>query len=144
MSEVDKAAMKESLVKEIAEVKENNQVKAQQINSIESQMSQIKDFVEKMCTAFRTNPQFKLAVASHMQYDEGTQFNENNVTVYLAELEEFISGFITFLAQREKNPDAPISALSLDAMTQKEFDKGPMAIDNVPNPNAFNNSFEDD
>ena len=97
-----------------------------------------------MCQKFKDEPLFKLSVAQHMQYDEGTQFNENNVTVYLAELEEFISNFITFMAQREKNPDAPISALSLDAMNNKEFDKGPMAIENIPNSNSFNNNFEDD
>jgi hypothetical protein len=50
----------------------------------------------------------------------------------LSELEEYISNFITFLAQREKNPDAPISALSLDAMANKEFEKGPLLIENMP------------
>jgi hypothetical protein len=75
---------------------------------------------------------FKLSVATHMQYDEEMQFNENNVTLYLSELEEYISNFITFLAQREKNPDAPISALSLDAMANKEFEKGPLLIENMP------------
>jgi hypothetical protein len=49
-----------------------------------------------------------------MEYNEGTEFNEKNVTQYLAELEEHISNFIIFVAKREKNPDAPISALSLD------------------------------
>ena len=44
------------------------------------------------------NSSFKLSVASHMQYDEDLVFNENNVTVYLAELEEFISNFITYIA----------------------------------------------
>jgi len=47
---------------------------------------------------------FKLAVANHMQYDEEVQFNENNVTLYLSELEEYVSQFITYLAQREKDP----------------------------------------
>jgi hypothetical protein len=50
-----------------------------------------------MVEAFRRS-HFRLAVASSMSYDEGTQFNENNVTYYLAELEEFISNFITYLA----------------------------------------------
>jgi len=49
-----------------------------------------------------------------MEYNEGTEFNEKNVTQYLAELEEHISSFIIYMAQKEKNPDAPISALSLD------------------------------
>jgi len=78
---------------------------------------------------------FKLAVASHMQYDADSEFNESNVTLYLAELEEYVSNLITFLAQREKNPDAPISALSLDAMANKEFEKGPLAIDSMPTSN---------
>jgi len=106
-------------------------------------MIAIKDTCQKMIEAFRTS-QFKLAVASHMQYDEQTVFNENNVTVYLAELEEYISNFITYIAQREKNPDAPISALSLDAMQNKEFDKGPLAVDFLPNSNQFNNNFDED
>jgi hypothetical protein len=81
---------------------------------------------------------FKLSVAAHMQYDEDLQFNENNVTLYLSELEEYVSSFITFLAQREKNPDAPISALSLDTMANKEFEKGPINIE-APNSTDYNN-----
>lgn len=144
MSESDKDAARDNFVKEIAENKASNTQTTSQITNIETQMSQIKEFVEKMCEKFKNEPHFKLSVATHMQYDEGTQFNENNVTLYLAELEEYISNFITFLAQREKNPDAPISALSLDSMSNKEFEKGPMAIDNIPNSNSFNNNFEDD
>lgn len=79
-----------------------------------------------------------------MQYDDELIFNENNVTIYLAELEEYISNFITFMAQRDKNPDAPISALSLDAMQNKEFDKGALIVEHLPNSNQFNNNFEDD
>lgn len=65
-----------------------------------------------------------------MQYDEETQFNENNVTVYLAELEEYISLLITYLAYKQENPDAAISALSLEKMALKEFDKGPTNVSN--------------
>ena len=79
---------------------------------------------------------FTLAVASHMQYDEDTQFNENNVTMYLTELEEYISSFITYLAHREKNPDAHISALPLDIMTSKDFKADPISID-APNAQDF-------
>lgn len=78
---------------------------------------------------------FKLSVAAEMMYDDDLIFNENNVTLYLAELEEFISNFITFLAQKEKNPDAPVSALSLDQMNNKEFDKGPLAVEHLPHSN---------
>jgi hypothetical protein len=36
-----------------------------------------------------------------MHYDEETQFNENNVTLYLAEAEEYISNMITYLAAKD-------------------------------------------
>jgi hypothetical protein len=35
-------------------------------------MSQIKEFVEKMCEKFRSEANFKLSVAQHMQYDPDT------------------------------------------------------------------------
>lgn len=63
-----------------------------------------------------------------MQYDEETQFNENNVTLYLAELEEYVSLLITYLAYKQENPDAAISSLSLERMIQKDFDKGPTNV----------------
>lgn len=63
-----------------------------------------------------------------MQYDEHTQFNENNVTIYLGELEEYISLLITYIAYKQENPDAAISALSLERMALKEFDKGPSNV----------------
>jgi hypothetical protein len=41
----------------------------------------------------------------------------------LAELEEYISLFITYLAYKQENPDAAISSLSLEKMDVKEFDR---------------------
>ena len=143
MSSHQKEEAKLNLQNEINECKAQIASKESQIGDIENQMVRIRDFVWSMISKFNES-RFQLAVASHQQYDEETQFNENNVTLYLAELEEFVSNFITFLAQREKNPDAPISALSLDVMANKEFDKGAMQIDNIPNSNQFNNNFEDD
>ncbi len=66
---------------------------------------------------------FFLSVAQSQQYDEDTVFNENNVVLYLAELEEYISLFITYLAYKQESPDAAISSLSLERMEVKEFDK---------------------
>ena len=81
-----------------------------------------------MVKAFRES-QFFLSVAQQMPYDEETQFNENNVTHYLAELEEYIALLITFMAYKQENPDAAISALFLEKMALKEFDRGPMNIE---------------
>jgi hypothetical protein len=137
MSEAEKATARANLQKEIDEMKTKNQGKEGQICDIETQMHEIKDYVQAMVEKFDLS-HFILAVAYHMQYDEDTVFNENNVTFYLSELEEYISCFITFLAQREKNPDAPISALSLDNMATKEFEKATAAIE-VPSSNDFAN-----
>jgi hypothetical protein len=81
----------------------------------------IKNIVWKMVDKF-SESHFTLAVASHMVYDEDVVFNENNVTSYLSELEEYISNFITYLAGREKQPEAAIAGLNLDQMKPKEFD----------------------
>ena len=135
MNDKEKVATKANLDKEISEMRELYKQKQTQIEDIERQMTQIKDYAWAMVDKFGES-RFNLAVASHMNYDEDVQFNENNVTMYLTELEEYISQFITYLAHREKNPDAHISALPLDIMTNKEFTKDPMAID-APNTNDY-------
>jgi hypothetical protein len=55
--------------------------------------------VQNMVEHFRKS-HFFLSVAQHNQYDEETVFNENNVVLYLAELEEYISLFITYMAYK--------------------------------------------
>ncbi len=72
---------------------------------------------------------FALSVASDMIYDENTNFNENNVIPYLAELEEYISALITFAAYKRDDPNAAISSVPLEKMPQKEFNKKEIAID---------------
>ena len=41
---------------------------------------------------------FTARVAESVQYGEHTQFNENDVNIYLAELEEYIFSLITYSA----------------------------------------------
>ena len=55
--------------------------------------------VQNMVEHFRKS-HFFLSVAQHNQYDDDTVFNENNVVLYLAELEEYISLFITYMAYK--------------------------------------------
>ena len=101
--------------------------KESQIKGVENQMSKIRDYVSAMVELFKKS-QFFLNVAQNMQYDDETQFNENNVTLYLAELEEYVSLLITYLAYKQENPDAAISSLSLERMIQKDFEKGPANV----------------
>lgn len=96
----------------------------------------IKNFVWYMVENFKKS-HFFLSVAQNNQYDEDTVFNENNVVLYLAELEEYISLFITYMAYKQENPDAAISSLSLDRMAVKEFDRNQLHIE-APNPNEIN------
>ena len=56
-----------------------------------------------------------------MPYDTNTNFNETNIVMYLAELEEFISSLITYLAFKRDDPNAPISSIPLERLTQKDF-----------------------
>jgi hypothetical protein len=78
--------------------------------------------VQKMIKLF-SNSKFYLSVANSMSYDEETLFNENNITQYLAELEEYISSLITYVAFKKDDPNAAISSVPLDKLNQKEFNK---------------------
>jgi hypothetical protein len=132
MSDTEKTAARLNLANQILEIKGKNMQKEAQISFIEAQMVQIKNCVWGMVDKFGAS-HFTLAVANHMHYDEEVVFNENNVTLYLSELEEYISNFITYLATKDRQPDAPIAGLSLENMNNKEFDKGIISIE-APNP----------
>jgi len=56
---------------------------------------------------------FLLNVATPMSYDEGIVFTENNITTYLAELEEYISALITVTAYKKDDQNAATSAIPL-------------------------------
>lgn len=121
-TEKEKEEVRESLKKQIEDSIFKMQEKENQISNIENQMLTIKNFVWSMVENFKKS-HFFLSVATNQQYDEDTIFNENNVILYLAELEEYISLFITYLAYKQENPDAAISSLSLEKMDVKEFDR---------------------
>lgn len=133
MSGKDKDNMRARLTRDIEEMKAATIAKDQQIKIMERQMIEIKDFVKGTVEKFRSaNSIFPLMVAKHMHYDSETQFNEQNVTLYLAELEEYSSMLITYLAYRNEMPDAAVSALSLDQMIEKDKEGGPLHIE-APN-----------
>lgn len=60
------------------------------------------------------------------------------MTLYLAELEEYSSMLITYLAYKNEMPDAAVSALSLDHMVEKDKDAGPL---HVRIPQNYNSSY---
>lgn len=75
---------------------------------------------------------FNAKVANKMQYDEHTVFTENNITLYLAEVEEYISSLITYVAHKKGDPNAAISSVPLGVLNYKDFTKREMTID-APN-----------
>jgi len=64
-----------------------------------------------------------------MQYDEHTNFNENNITTYLAELEEFIASLITYQAYQAGDPNAAISSVPLEYLEEKHHIKHDLGIE---------------
>lgn len=82
---------------------------------MQSEFSHMQDRVMKMVNGFKRS-KFHLSVASDMIYDDNTQFNENNIIPYLAELEEYISALITFVAYKRDDPNAAISSVPLEKL----------------------------
>lgn len=128
LTEQQKEGMKTQMEGDISQIKKKITEKEKQVNMMEQELQDIKQFVEGMVGDF-SKSKFFLSVAQGMHYDDDTQFNEGNVTMYLGELEEYISQLITFIAYQQNNPDSAIVGLSLDKMANKEFDKGQINIE---------------
>jgi len=58
-----------------------------------------------------------------MQYDESTQFNENNITLYLSELEEYFATLIAYQAGQRGDANPAISSVPLEVLNDKDFNK---------------------
>lgn len=139
----EKEALKMQLTNVLEQSEKQMIEKDIQIKTIEGQMLEIKNNVQFMVEAFRKS-HFFLSVAQPMQYDKETQFNESNVTLFLAELEEYISLFITYLAYKQEAPDAAIASLSLNDLKQKDFDKEKNPFSNVDNKGSNDIQYNDD
>lgn len=99
LTEKEKENVRNRLAKQIEESDALAKEKDNQIKNIETQLMTIKNYVWNMVENFKKS-HFFLSVAQNNQYDESTVFNENNVVLYLAELEEYISLFITYMAYK--------------------------------------------
>jgi hypothetical protein len=97
-------------------------------DNLKEQLKVIQANVERMVKLFKRS-KFFLSVANKMSYEEGTTFNDTNVVQYLAELEEYISSLITYAAFRKDEPYAAISAIPLEKLNKKDFDKHKFNID---------------
>ena len=123
MSEVQKQEKAVTLKQEISDVKSSMELQEREMQELESNMSKIQSGVQKMVTQFQMS-KFRPAVTQPMNYDEETVFNNKNVTMFLAELEEYISELITHNEYKKNNPNAAISAIPLERLQPKSQDKG--------------------
>ena len=74
---------------------------------------------------------FLLNVAAGMNYDEGIVFTENNITTYLAELEEYICALITVTAYKRDDANAATSAIPLSQLEPKDFGKKDLEVSTI-------------
>lgn len=123
LTEAEKREKCESLRQEIADVKASMEEKDREMKELEEKMAKIQNDVQKMVTKFQES-KFTFTPFQPMNYDDETTFNNNNVTLFLAELEEYISELITHNEYRKNNPNAAISAIPLDKLHPKTQDKG--------------------
>lgn len=72
---------------------------------------------------------FSSSVSTKMKYDENTQFNEGNIVLYLSEVEEYISYFIQYVANKRGDPHPAIAGVPLDRLTYKQFAAKELQID---------------
>ncbi len=82
----------------------------------------VQQHVEMMVEMFK-RAKFTLSVATKMRYDENFQFTENNIVTFLAELEEYICSLITYTAFKRDDINAAISAIPLERLINKDFNK---------------------
>lgn len=123
-----------------AEIKEANS----QCSSMQNNFQEVQQMVQKMVEKFKT-AKFTAKVAATQHYDENTVFNENNVTNYLAELEEYISNLITFVSIQRNDVNAAISSVPLDTLTVKTHDNTQLKIDAPPEASQnYPPEFEDE
>ena len=87
----------------------------------------IQESVQIMVEKFK-RCKFLLNVASQMDYDDGIVFTENNITNYLAELEEYICALITVTAFKKDDQHPATSAIPLSQLNTKEFGRKDLEV----------------
>ena len=58
-----------------------------------------------------------------MPYDETTELNESNFTLFLQKLEEMISTVITYMSARKGDNNAAVSSIGFERLPVKTFEK---------------------
>ena len=120
--------MLEDQRQKLEEIKKDISQSQEECENIQNEFAMIAGDVQRMVKLFQ-RARFHSNVSTKQQYDNDTAFNENNITNYLAELEEYIAFLITMVAHQKEDPNAPISVIDLDHLTEKLYSKKEIQID---------------
>ena len=119
---------KVKLMSEEAEsLKKDILLNTEEVNEVQEEFDEIQDVVKDLVNQFQL-AKFSTKVGQKMQYSEETSFNENNITMYLAELEEYFATLITYIATQRGDNNAAISSIPLEQLNEKMFDKRQIEI----------------
>lgn len=72
----------------------------EEVNDVQEEFDEIQEVVRELVKKFQ-DAKFATKVGTKMQYNKETTFNENNITIYLAELEEYFATLIAYLANQK-------------------------------------------
>jgi len=112
---------------ESEQLKKEILLNTEETNEVQEEFDEIQSVVMELVKQFQL-AKFSTKVGQKMQYNDETTFNENNITMYLAELEEYFATLIAYLANQKGDNNAAISSVPLEQLNEKIFDKREMQI----------------
>lgn len=130
MANMNNSELKKKVVcmgEEAEDLKQQIVLNTEEVTEVQDEFDEIQQVVMQLVKQFGA-AKFATKVGNKMQYNEETTFNENNITMYLAELEEYFATLIAYLANQRGDQNAAISYIPLDQLNEKVFDKKEMQI----------------
>lgn len=130
MANMNNSELKKKVVdmgEEAEDLKRQIMLNNEEVDEVQGEFDEIQQVVMMLVEKFQ-EAKFATKVGNKMQYNDQTTFNENNITLYLAELEEYFATLIAYLANQRGDQNAAISYIPLDQLNEKVFDKKEMQI----------------
>lgn len=112
----------DNMTEEAESLRKDILLSTEEVNDVQEEFDEIQQVVMDLVKQFQL-AKFSTKVGQRMQYSDETQFNENNITMYLAELEEYFATLITYIATQRGDNNAAISSIPLEQLNEKMFDK---------------------
>ena len=113
---------------EAEDLKQQILANEEECNYVQEEFNEMQKVVQTLAVQFK-KAKFRPRVSTSQVYDSETQFNESNITHYLAELEEYFSSLITYTAKQRGDQDYIISSVPIEALNEKDFNRKELNID---------------